>query len=466
MASQESTTRATILQDGVLISIGSKSLVVDASQDAPLEGFLEKLLERRIEFIQVSIQEVLIHIAKSVLSLLPRGSEALKSKGASLMMLENMVSEEELDLARNVALKYACDRIGIKLSLSLSNELEFVNPFDGKCNQLPRSFWRCIEDNRSDWLSENELAKVFSEFDVLDRQPRDAFVLKEQIHKGIMCSIYRGEFRGKSCAAKVYFVDQMSERQKDICFQEFAIMREVCASKACGGVVEYYGHCFEVEEPRRLVLLMSLGEKALNVIVSETQANGPPTNAADTNATNTNPSSPLLPPSTIFKFASQLLATLSFLHRSSIVHRDLKCANVLVSYDDHGNFDKCQICDFGFSERLSFDGTCSSKSVGSSRWMAPEVHDSLPADWRSDIWSFGMLLVELLTGKFPYHNILVLDVPKEISKRSLPDMPWRSIGPDPNEQIYFEKLKQVIMSCLVFEPSARPTADFLLKKLV
>ena len=465
MTSQESTTRAAILHDGVLVPIASNILIVDARQDAPLEGFLEKLIERRFEFIQVSIQEVLIRIAKSVLNLLPHGSEAMKSKGASLMMLKNIVSEEELDLARNVALKYACDRIGIKLSLSLSNDIQFVNPFDGKCTQLPSSFWRCIEGNRSDWLYENELAKVFSEFDALDRQPRDAFVLKEQIHKGIMCSIYRGEFRGESCAAKVYFVDQMSERQKDICFRELAIMREVCASKACGGVVEYYGYCFDAEEPRRLVVLMSLGEKALNVLVSEAPTDPTHANAALTNAALADHFALLLPPSTILNFASQLLTTLSFLHRSSIVHRDLKCANVLVSYDDHGTLDKCQICDFGFSERLSFDGTCSSKSVGSSRWMAPEVHDSLPADWRSDIWSFGMLLLELLTGKLPYHNILVLDVPKEMSKRSLPDMPWRPIGSDPTQQTYFEKLKQVILSCLVFEPSDRPTADFLLKKL-
>ncbi len=90
--------------------------------------------------------------------------------------------------------------------------------------------------------------------------------------------------------------------------------------------------------------------------------------------------------------ALQLCDALSYLHSNQIVHRDIKPANMLVSR----NGGKLKLIDFGLSDADSwaeFKG-----AVGTRQWAAPEVLNGGHGDWRSDIWSLGKVLSELLPG--------------------------------------------------------------------
>lgn len=90
--------------------------------------------------------------------------------------------------------------------------------------------------------------------------------------------------------------------------------------------------------------------------------------------------------------ALQLCEALSYIHSNQIVHRDIKPANMLVSR----NGGKLKLIDFGLSDADSwaeFKG-----AVGTRQWAAPEVLDGGHGDWRSDIWSLGKVLSELLSG--------------------------------------------------------------------
>ena len=94
-----------------------------------------------------------------------------------------------------------------------------------------------------------------------------------------------------------------------------------------------------------------------------------------------------------------VLNGLVYLHRERhIIHRDVKPSNLLV--DAHGNI---KIADFGVSGELS--NTISKKKswVGTMHYMSPERIAAAPYSYNSDVWSLGITVLELITGRFPYH---------------------------------------------------------------
>ncbi|KIJ23103.1 hypothetical protein M422DRAFT_196339, partial [Sphaerobolus stellatus SS14] len=91
---------------------------------------------------------------------------------------------------------------------------------------------------------------------------------------------------------------------------------------------------------------------------------------------------------------------LNHLHSYGIVHGDLKGENVLVSSDGT----PC-LTDFGLSKILDEHGfTTTAPISGSIRWMAPELLKNEKTTVESDIWAFGMTLLEIVGGRLPYYN--------------------------------------------------------------
>jgi eukaryotic-like serine/threonine-protein kinase len=86
-------------------------------------------------------------------------------------------------------------------------------------------------------------------------------------------------------------------------------------------------------------------------------------------------------------------------HQAGVIHRDLKPANVLI--DDH---DSVKICDFGLSAAGQGDSrvTTTGFLVGTPTYMAPEQVRGEPVDARTDIYSLGVIMYEMFTGRPPY----------------------------------------------------------------
>ncbi|MCK6527750.1 serine/threonine-protein kinase [Myxococcota bacterium] len=100
----------------------------------------------------------------------------------------------------------------------------------------------------------------------------------------------------------------------------------------------------------------------------------------------------------IAPYAVQLLSALQQIHGEGIVHRDLKPGNVFV--DRRG---VVRLLDFGLAWRLGADAaTDAGTAVGTVRYMAPEQVSGEEVDLRSDLYSVGILLYELVTGDYPY----------------------------------------------------------------
>jgi len=103
----------------------------------------------------------------------------------------------------------------------------------------------------------------------------------------------------------------------------------------------------------------------------------------------------------------QLIDGLEFLHSHDVIHRDLKLENILVVStfkDTHGIMCFVKITDFGLSKVVGSGLSIAQSTVGSPRYIAPEVLATGTHDFRADLWSLGVLLYVLLAGKFPFNE--------------------------------------------------------------
>ncbi|NIN92146.1 protein kinase, partial [bacterium] len=153
--------------------------------------------------------------------------------------------------------------------------------------------------------------------------------------------------------------------------------------------------------------------------------------------------------------AKQVCAGLVQAHKIGIVHRDLKPQNIMIDRD--GN---ARIMDFGIARSLEAKGlTESGVMIGTPQYMAPEQVEGIKADQRSDIYSLGIILYEMVTGKVPFEG----STPYSIAFKHKTEAP-----PNPKEfnaQIPRD-LSQVILRCLEKERKKRyQKAEELLTEL-
>uniref|UniRef100_A0A8C1TUC0 Mitogen-activated protein kinase kinase kinase n=1 Tax=Cyprinus carpio TaxID=7962 RepID=A0A8C1TUC0_CYPCA len=104
-------------------------------------------------------------------------------------------------------------------------------------------------------------------------------------------------------------------------------------------------------------------------------------------------------PSLLVDWAMGIAGGMNYLHLHKIIHRDLKSPNMLITHDD-----LVKISDFGTSKELREKSTKMS-FAGTVAWMAPEVIRNEPVSEKVDIWSFGVVLWEMLTGEIPYKDV-------------------------------------------------------------
>ena len=144
-----------------------------------------------------------------------------------------------------------------------------------------------------------------------------------------------------------------------------------------------------------------------------------------------------LPTGKAISIAKQVCEGLAEAHRLGVVHRDLKSSNIMI--DKEGN---ARIMDFGIARSLKAKGiTGAGVIIGTPEYMSPEQVEGRDLDQRSDLYSLGIILYEMVTGRVPFEG----DTPLSIAVKHKTESP-----PDPkdlNAQIP-EDFSSVIMRCL------------------
>ena len=147
---------------------------------------------------------------------------------------------------------------------------------------------------------------------------------------------------------------------------------------------------------------------------------------------------------TTINIAKQICAGLAEAHRLGVVHRDLKPSNIMI--DKEGNV---RIMDFGIARSLEAKGiTGAGVMIGTPEYMSPEQVEGKETDQRSDIYSLGAILYEMVTGRVPFEG----DTPFTIGMKHKGEMPQNP--KELNTQIS-DELSQLILRCMEKEKENR-----------
>uniref|UniRef100_A0A8C5F404 non-specific serine/threonine protein kinase n=1 Tax=Gadus morhua TaxID=8049 RepID=A0A8C5F404_GADMO len=151
----------------------------------------------------------------------------------------------------------------------------------------------------------------------------------------------------------------------------------------------------------------------------------------------------------------QMLEALVYLHQIKIIHRDLKAGNILLTLDGD-----IKLADFGVSAKNTKTLQRRDSFIGTPYWMAPEVvmcetMKDAPYDYKADIWSLGITLIELAQIEPPHHELNPMRVLLKIAKAEPPSLshPHR----------WSPEFRDFVKVSLDKNPESRPTATQLLE---
>ncbi|KAL2082428.1 hypothetical protein ACEWY4_022246 [Coilia grayii] len=236
---------------------------------------------------------------------------------------------------------------------------------------------------------------------------------------GVVC-IARERHTGRQVAVKM--MDLRKQQRRELLFNEVVIMRDYRHKS----VVEMYKSALVEEE--LWVIMEYLQGGALTNIVSETRLNE----------------------EQIATVCEAVLQALAYLHSQGVIHRDIKSDSILLTLDG-----RVKLSDFGFCAQISKDIPKRKSLVGTPYWMAPEVVSKTPYGTEVDIWSLGIMVVEMVDGEPPYFN----ETPVTAMKR-LRDEPAPSVK---NTHKISPILRDFLSSMLTRDPEERASATDLLQ---
>ncbi|XP_023553631.1 serine/threonine-protein kinase STY46-like isoform X1 [Cucurbita pepo subsp. pepo] len=250
--------------------------------------------------------------------------------------------------------------------------------------------------------------------DVWEINPRH-LKFEHKVASGSYGDLYKGTYCSQEVAIKVLKTERVNSDMQSEFAQEVYIMRKVRHKN----VVQFIGACTKPPSLCIVTEFMS-GGSVYDYLHKQKGTFRLPT---------------------LLKVAIDVSKGMNYLHQNNIIHRDLKAANLLMDENE-----VVKVADFGVARVKAQSGVMTAET-GTYRWMAPEVIEHKPYDHKADVFSFGIVLWELLTGKLPYEFLTPLQAAVGVVQKGLrPTIP-KHTNP---------KLAELLEKCWQQDPSLRP----------
>ncbi|KAI9199974.1 hypothetical protein LWI28_000959 [Acer negundo] len=237
----------------------------------------------------------------------------------------------------------------------------------------------------------------------------------ERIASGSCGDLYRGVYFGQDVAVKILRSEHLNDALEDEFAQEVAILREVQHRN----IVRFIGAC--TKSPHLCIVTEYMPKGSLYDYLHKNHN--------------------VLKLSQLLRFAVDVCRGMEYLHQNNIIHRDLKTANLLMDTNNG-----VKVADFGVA-RFQNQGGVMTAETGTYRWMAPEVINHQPYDQKADVFSFAIVLWELVTAKVPYDTMTPLQAALGVRQGLRPDIPENA----------HPKLLDLMQRCWEADPSKRPS---------
>lgn len=145
----------------------------------------------------------------------------------------------------------------------------------------------------------------------------------------------------------------------------------------------------------------------------------------------------------------EVLLGLKVMHEQFRIHRDIKSDNILIALDG-----SVKLGDFGYAAQLTQEHEVRQTVVGTPSWMAPELAAGLRYGVAVDVWSLGIVAIEMALGEPPYFN--------ESPAKALYLIVNKPSAEIPDDGRWTVKFRNFVRECLVKDPKARLSAEELL----
>ncbi|KAI9207140.1 Pkinase-domain-containing protein [Polychytrium aggregatum] len=225
--------------------------------------------------------------------------------------------------------------------------------------------------NRSSELSE---AQVLEQLEQLSSKgdPTQIYAKIKKIGQGASGAVFMARRNGSKSMVAIKQMDLALQPRKDLVINEIKVMRD----SQHPNIVNYQDSYL-------------VGKELW--VVMEFMEGGALTDVIENNTLNENQ---------IAAISFEAMKGLRHLHSKNIIHRDIKSDNVLLNAEGH-----VKITDFGFCARITAERSKRATMVGTAYWMAPEVVKNKEYGAKVDVWSAGIMAIEMIEGEPPYLDV-------------------------------------------------------------